>query len=196
MSPTPTPRPGRPRDPAKDDAALKATLGLLSEMSFYDLRVDEVAARAGVPKSTIYRRWPSLHALVVDAYRMAFPPPELGKSNDALADLDALIDYYLGIFREGQLGRGLPFAGATVMHESGIGEDYREAFVTPYFDSIREVIDRGAESGQFKVQRPAENIASMILGSCVFDMIFRATVTPPEDVKANARALLGVTDAG
>jgi AcrR family transcriptional regulator len=47
-------------------AIVAATLELLLERGFDKLSIEAVAARAGVGKQTIYRWWPSRHALVAD----------------------------------------------------------------------------------------------------------------------------------
>ena len=74
VSPTtskPTPpaaRPrGRPRDEGAAGAILTAVVELLAELGFGGLTVDAVAARAGVGKATIYRRWSTKEALVLAA---------------------------------------------------------------------------------------------------------------------------------
>ena len=54
---------GRPRSTAADRAILEAFREVLSEQGFADLRLEHVATRAGVGKSTLYRRWPSKEAL-------------------------------------------------------------------------------------------------------------------------------------
>ena len=66
--------PGRPRDPQADRAILKATIELLAEDGFGGLSIEAVAARAGVGKTTVYRRWPSKVPLVVDALTHMKPP--------------------------------------------------------------------------------------------------------------------------
>ncbi|WP_257210817.1 helix-turn-helix domain-containing protein [Actinomyces ruminis] len=69
-------RGGRPRDTALDKRILQETFALLTERGLHGLRADQVAARAGVPKSTIYRRWSSLAELAVDAVDAALGPRE------------------------------------------------------------------------------------------------------------------------
>jgi AcrR family transcriptional regulator len=60
-------KPGRPRSAQAHKAILNSTLELLAEEGFQGLSIEEVAARAGVGKTTIYRRWSSKEELVIDA---------------------------------------------------------------------------------------------------------------------------------
>jgi AcrR family transcriptional regulator len=58
---------GRPRDAQTTREILKTALELGMELGFDALTVEGVAARAGVGKATIYRRWPNVWAIVADA---------------------------------------------------------------------------------------------------------------------------------
>lgn len=58
---------GRPRNPKLDRAILSAALDLLAEEGYERMSVESIAQRAGVGKPTIYRRWPSKRAIVIDA---------------------------------------------------------------------------------------------------------------------------------
>lgn len=73
---------GRPRDPAADAAILDAALELWGEVGFERLTMEAVAARAGVAKTTLYRRWGSKVPLLADvATRLAerrVPEPDTG----------------------------------------------------------------------------------------------------------------------
>jgi AcrR family transcriptional regulator len=57
---------GRPRSARSHSAILKATIELLAEEGFEAMSIEAVAERAGVGKTTIYRRWPSKTDLVID----------------------------------------------------------------------------------------------------------------------------------
>ena len=59
----PARRRGRPRREGADEEILAIARDLLREKGYRDFTVDEVAARAGVAKTTVYRRWPSKGAL-------------------------------------------------------------------------------------------------------------------------------------
>jgi AcrR family transcriptional regulator len=81
---------GRPRDPSTDDRITTAAAELLLERGFDKTTVDEVAARAGVGKATVYRRWPSKEDLAVSAmerlYQAEFPEPDTGSIRTDLAE--------------------------------------------------------------------------------------------------------------
>jgi AcrR family transcriptional regulator len=66
-TPQPGRGPGRPRSLEADRAILEAAISVLSEMGYHGFTTEEVAARAGVSKATIYRRHPSKIALVAAA---------------------------------------------------------------------------------------------------------------------------------
>ncbi|OUL22864.1 TetR family transcriptional regulator [Nostoc sp. RF31YmG] len=82
---------GRPRSIQAHQAMLQATLELLAEVGFDGMSIDAIAARAGVGKPTIYRRYSSKEELVADAIesvRQDVVIPNTGKLWD---DIDELI---------------------------------------------------------------------------------------------------------
>ncbi len=58
---------GRPRSVESHQAILDATLEMLAEEGFHGTSIEAIAARAGVGKSTIYRRWSTKDELIADA---------------------------------------------------------------------------------------------------------------------------------
>jgi AcrR family transcriptional regulator len=80
---------GRPRDPRTDERITTAAAELLLQHGFERTTVDDVAARAGVGKATVYRRWPSKEDLAVAAmetlYSSEMPEPDTGSIRSDLA---------------------------------------------------------------------------------------------------------------
>ncbi|NLE80033.1 MAG: TetR/AcrR family transcriptional regulator [Rhodococcus sp.] len=67
---------------------LAATLDLATEVGYRRLSVEAVAARAGVGKHTIYRRWPSIAELLLDALSVVWISDlDYRTSGDVRADL-------------------------------------------------------------------------------------------------------------
>src|SRR3954449_8248002 len=81
---------GRPRDPETDGRITKAAAQLMLERGFDRTTVDDVAARAGVGKATVYRRWPSKEDLAVAAmetlYTAEFPEADTGSIETDLTE--------------------------------------------------------------------------------------------------------------
>lgn len=65
------------RGDAATEAILSATHDLIVAEGYAHLTIDAVAARAGVARSTIYRRWATKQALVVDAARIELKELEI-----------------------------------------------------------------------------------------------------------------------
>jgi AcrR family transcriptional regulator len=90
---------GRPRAADRTPAIIAATFELIQEVGYDRLRVQDVAARAGVGLATLYRRWPTKRDLVLDTLRtydplsLAVPEP----TGDARADLEALLRGLVGL---------------------------------------------------------------------------------------------------
>lgn len=64
------PRRGRPRDAATHQSILDAANSILADRGYRGFSIEAVAATAGVSKTSIYRRWPSKGALLLDLYMM------------------------------------------------------------------------------------------------------------------------------
>ena len=75
------------RDPGYDKTILDATLEILFDKGYAGLTIDGVAARTGVGRPTIYRRWSSKPALVIAALTQSVglsPTPDTGALRDDL----------------------------------------------------------------------------------------------------------------
>lgn len=166
---------------------------LLEEVGFHQLRIDQIAERAGIPKSTIYRRWPSLHALVVTAFQRVFSPPELPSTGVALADLDSLIDLLFSELYGHPLGGALAKSGPTLLQDPEQADAYRESFITPYAQGMETLIQRGIDSGEYSPPLTAGEITRLILGGTTFQTVVDGKVPDPASLKKQLRILLGVT---
>ncbi|MGY1696788.1 TetR/AcrR family transcriptional regulator [Geodermatophilus sp. SYSU D00814] len=83
---------GRPRDRALDDRILEQLLTLLGSHGYTGLTLDELAARSGVAKTTILRRWPSKAAVAAAGVeRLALQSVDVPDSGTLRGDLLALL---------------------------------------------------------------------------------------------------------
>src|SRR5215470_16466285 len=80
-------RRGRPRDSAVDERVLDVAWDLLLTGGYAALNVDEVAERAAVAKTTLYRRWPTKDHLVAALAGRSMPPVPVPNTGDLRGDL-------------------------------------------------------------------------------------------------------------
>jgi AcrR family transcriptional regulator len=87
VSPNATARRGRPRDGAVDQRVLDAAWDLLLADGYAGLNIDDVAERAGVAKTTLYRRWPTKDHLAVAAAARILNEVPIPATGDLRSDL-------------------------------------------------------------------------------------------------------------
>src|SRR5258707_9361280 len=107
-------RRGRPRDSAVDRRVLSAAWDLLNAGGYAGLNVDEVAERAAVAKTTLYRRWPTKdHLAVAVAAQMLgeVPIPDTGDLRRDLTEFAAALAASLNQVRMAGAPRGGASAG-------------------------------------------------------------------------------------
>ena len=94
---------GRPLSPALDERILDAALDMLAENGYAGLRLDALAARAGVAKTTILRRWPSKAIVAAAAVeRLALQTTDVPESGILREDLHALLTSAVSVFTHGR----------------------------------------------------------------------------------------------
>jgi AcrR family transcriptional regulator len=123
---------GRPRDAARSDEILRATIDRVDEVGYDQLRIQDVADRAGAGLATIYRRWPTKQALVADAIRHKGERLRPALSGDPVADLRTLVR---GVAENacGHKARFLPGLLAAV----GTDPDLEDAFRASFIQGVR-----------------------------------------------------------
>ena len=142
---------GRPRSAEVDHAIRRATLDLLAEESFDALTIEGVAARAGCGKATIYRRWPSKSALVVDAVASCREagdhPPDTGSARE---DLLAYVRGFMQHLRTSDAGRVMPALVAELARNDDLATAFREGFILPRRARVHDTVRRGIERGELR----------------------------------------------
>jgi AcrR family transcriptional regulator len=156
--------PGRPRDPQTTASILRATLDLAEELGFDGLSVEGVAARAGVAKTTIYRRWPNVWAIVMDAFladvtRLAPIQARATARESLAASMRLLARAYRG--RQGKVLR--PLLGRAQV-EPDLREAVRTRWVEPRRQVAREVIRRGIDTGELRAGLDADVVLDALYG--------------------------------
>ena len=158
-------KPGRPRSERAEQAIIQAALELFAEKGPDGLCVEAVAARAGVGKATVYRRWKNKEDLLLAALgslKSPLPDPDTGSARD---DLIALVTVMArdGVdpARQRQytllLGEGAKYPKLMTR--------YAETVVEPRREVIRSVLRRGIATGQLRPDLDVEIVLLTLTGA-------------------------------
>lgn len=161
---------GRPRDASAEQKILDATLELLSEVGFAGLTVDGVAARAGVGRATIYRRWQSKGALVLAASQCLIGDvagPDTGTlRGDLLALTSGLVDH----LRRTPGGCLLPTLAAEARSNPELA-----ALVASFADErrahVRAVLRRARDRGELHAGTDLDVLIDVIVGPAFYRLM-------------------------
>ncbi len=149
-------RPGRPRSEQAEQAIIEATLDLFAEQGFEGVCVEAVAARAGVGKATIYRRWPNKEELLLAAFgSLKSPYPEPG-GVCARDDLVAMLSVMCADMADPRKARRYALLLGEGRKYPRLMERYTETVVKPRREAMRAVIRRGIESGELRADTDVE----------------------------------------
>jgi AcrR family transcriptional regulator len=157
---------GRPRDPATDQAILAAAGGLLASRGLDGMSIEEVAARAGVGKATIYRRWSSKGLLALDAFMQMFreqqPPPDTGSLR---GDLTAALRAWVRAVTSTPAGRLLTSLIAAAQQDPELHAAWRDRVLEPLRAQHRIMLQHAVERGEIPAAVDAEVVLDMFFGA-------------------------------
>lgn len=163
--------PGRPRDPAADEAILRTTLSMLAEDGYDGLSIDRIAARAGVGKATIYRRWASKEEVVAAAARRLseeVPAPDTG---DLRGDLAAIVDGLATVFADPATARLVGALVARMPHDAALASGLREGFLATRRRAARVALERAQERGEVAADADLEVAVDLLAAPFYYRML-------------------------
>ena len=157
---------GRPRSAEADRAILNAAVDLLAERGLAAMSIEEVAARAGVGKATIYRRWSSKGLLALDAFVTSFreqqPQPDTGTlRGDLIAALTAWVRAVTGT----SMGAMLTGLIAEAQHDPSLRAAWRERVLEPLRSQHRIMLDRAIARGEIPATVDQEAVLDLFFGA-------------------------------
>lgn len=172
---------GRPRDSKVDEAVTEAVREVLDEVGYQQLSIDRVAARAGVGKAGIYRRWRSkaemVFAAVVHGTEIA-APADLG---DLRADLTALVEHIIVLLSAPHAHKALPGLIADIAADPLLATRFAATFIDRQQDVLTQILDRAARRGEIRGGSDPVLVHAQLLGA-VFVHLFMLGATPPSDL--------------
>lgn len=172
--------PGRPRSNQSHQAILQATLELLAEVGFERMSIEAIATRAGVGKTTIYRRYNSKEELVADAIESLRAEVVIPDTGTLWGDIDALIHNAAQITLN-PLGRQTV---AMIISSASSNPEFAQIYWTKYLQPRRQAFEIVIERA--KIRQEVEGdidpalVFDAISGIMLYAQIFQPTSEPWE----------------
>lgn len=155
---------GRPRSREADEAIAAQALALLGERGLEGVTIDAVARRAGVARTTVYRRYRNrrdlLEAALAYTREAPAPAPE--------ADIRTALELVLSRFRFGVehvIGHAAAAMLLTESPDSPLVGEFRSRVIEPGRKLLRGVLQRGVENGELRADLDLELASDFLIGS-------------------------------
>jgi AcrR family transcriptional regulator len=156
---------GRPRRASARPAIIEATLELLADRGFAETTIDAIAARAGVGRNTIYRRWGSKEELIADALHELTAELDVHEADDLYGLLLDWIQDFARVFADPTFGRILPAVLGELQRNPVFARVYSERNVRPRYDALVELLEQARTQGELRPDVDVEQVADLIAGA-------------------------------
>ncbi|MFD2796928.1 TetR/AcrR family transcriptional regulator [Promicromonospora vindobonensis] len=174
--------PGRPRNTEADGAVLGAALDLIAESGVEGVSIEQAAKRAGVARTTVYRRYATRDDLVIAALvaneaavLVSFQIPE----HPGPADLVATWSAGLSVPRARRLLRRMM---SVPRDHPELWAAFREASIDSRDESVHDLVVRAQERGELAPDADLEMVQALLTGAVAVHLTNYPDDTPAEEV--------------
>jgi len=173
----------RPRSEEAHRAALDATLELLLEAGVEGVTVEEVAARSGVAKSTLYRHFTTRENLIAQAARccvVEHPTPDTGS---LAGDLRYLFGRFSESEGEKRLTDLMPLLIDAAKRDPGL-EELVTSVLAERKRPIRTVLQLAQLRGEVSPDLDLDTALAMVIGPFRYRRLVERREATPEFIEA------------
>jgi AcrR family transcriptional regulator len=168
-----TPRRGRPRSAKAHRANQEAARDLIVAEGFAGLRLEHVAARAGVGKATVYRHFASKEALALELLmELAAPHIAVEELGDTRAELLASVTKPMRAVTESPFGPVVRALLSEIAINPALGDPFRRSVVQARRAEIARIVRRGVERGDLRPEADEGPATELLVGPVYFRLMF------------------------
>jgi AcrR family transcriptional regulator len=171
--PAPEPRRrGRRRSSQAEQAILQATRELLAEGGVDRLTMERVAARAGVGKTTVYRRWRDKHelalAVLLDMVQRLVSLPDLDSTREELlAFVGAAVDVLSGTL----MGRVMQGLASDLATDADLARAFHQNVVSVRHAEVERLVQRGIARGDLRPDTDPQVAHDLLIGPLYYRLL-------------------------
>jgi len=137
-----------------------------------ELTVERVAARSGVAKTTIYRRWRGKHelalAVLMDMVENVVATPDL---EDTRKELISFVNAAVEILGSTVMGRVMQGLVSDLATDPGLARAFRERVVARRVAEVRRLLERGIDRGDIRADADIELAHELLFGPVYYRLL-------------------------
>ena len=184
------PRPAR-RSQSAHQAILAAAAEVAAERGYFGATIEEIAARAGTGKQTIYRWWRAKPFLFVELYGVLVPAEAMRVDSGSLrGDLEALLTRLLGFYRDTPAATVLSGLIAEAQSDPAVAEAFDAEIVQARRPILMEPLERGRTRGEI-AEHDMAFAADLFTAAVWHRLLLRGERPEPEFIGRLVDRLLG-----
>ena len=184
-------RGGRQRSSETEQAILQVTRELLVECGVQGLTIEKVAARAGVAKTTIYRRWRDKDelalAVVLDMVEQVVKLPEL---DDTRAELLAFVNAAVQVLGSTLMGRVMQGLVSDLATDPELARAFRDRVVSVRDAEVERLVERGIARGDLRPGTNPETAHDLLIGPVYYRLLLTGQPLDRAFAKSTVDAVL------
>ena len=181
-----------PRVERSRQVILQAALDELGQVGYGTFRIESVAARAGVGKSTIYRHWRDKLALIADAFEtfhvQMVPNTEVGSPRERI---ESLVHHVAEVFVDSTFSVCIPALIEGAERDPRLRR-FHHQYSAERRQSLIDVIAEGVAAGDFPAGLDPELAALALLGPIVYARLMSSEPFDPGRTHDLVDTVLGV----
>src|SRR3954453_23016234 len=175
-----TPLPSAKPKSRTETAILDATRELLAESGVHGLTMEGVAARAGVAKTTVYRRWRSKDelalAVLIDMVEQVAAVPE---QDDTRAELVAFVEGAVRILGRTLMGRVMQGLVSELAASPELAKAFQERVVALRIGEVRRIVERGIARGDLREGVDLDLAHELLFGPIYYRLLLSGAPLEP-----------------
>ncbi|MFI6295782.1 TetR/AcrR family transcriptional regulator [Nonomuraea sp. NPDC050790] len=157
---------------ARTRVIMQAALALAQEGGYAKLSMEAVAARAGVGKHTVYRRWPSKGLLFLDSLlTLNEPVLDFPDTGDVLADVRQQAYAAVDLLARPPWGPLYQALVGEAQHDPAVAAGLLERFIRPQTDRTVARLKAAQDQGQVSPGLDLDLVMSILSGPLYYRLL-------------------------
>jgi TetR/AcrR family transcriptional regulator of autoinduction and epiphytic fitness len=171
----------------------RAALKEFAEAGYSGFRMESVASRAGVGRSTLYRHWPNKAALIADALETLNTQPNPARElvdGTARERVELILEHLAEVLSDSPLSDCVPALVHAAETEPAV-RDFHHAYSARRRRRLTDIIASGVEAGEFPARIDPDATSVALAGAMFYRRLMTADAPDGDFITRLVDSVLG-----